>query len=85
MNFFRHEALTRERLSWVQQNYLCAETLSRANAMLVNVHAQLPLAKTWGRGEVVSADGLRFVVPVRSLNCGPKPSLFLVLGEESPI
>ncbi len=69
-------ALTRERLSWVQQNYLRAETLSRANAMLVDAHAQLPLAKTWGGGEVASADGLRFVVPVRSMNSGPNPRYF---------
>ena len=77
-------ALTRERLSWVQQNYLRAETLSRANAMLVDAHSQLPLAKTWGGGEVASADGLRFVVPVRSIHSGPNPR-YLVLGEESPI
>jgi Tn3 transposase DDE domain len=36
-------ALTRERLSWVQQNYLRAETLTRANAMIVEAHAQLSL------------------------------------------
>ena len=69
-------ALTRERLSWVQQNYLRAETLSRANAMLVDAHTQLPLAKMWGGGEVASADGLRFIVPVRSLSSGPNPRYF---------
>lgn len=69
-------ALTRERLSWVQQNYLRAETLTRANAMLVDAHSQLPLARVWGGGEVASADGLRFIVPVRSINSGPNPRYF---------
>jgi TnpA family transposase len=64
-------ALTRGRLSWVQQNYMRAETLIRANARLVDTQTTLPLAHTWGGGEVASADGLRFVVPVRTLNAGP--------------
>jgi TnpA family transposase len=69
-------ALTRERLSWVQQNYLRAETLTRANALIVEAHAQLSLANVWGGGEVASVDGLRFVVPVRSINSGPNPRYF---------
>jgi hypothetical protein len=69
-------ALTRERLSWVQQNYLRAETLTRANALIVEAHAQLSLTNVWGGGEVASVDGLRFVVPVRSINSGPNPRYF---------
>ena len=69
-------ALTRGRLSWVQQNYLRAETITRANARLVDYQAQIPLAQAWGGGEVASADGLRFVVPVRTLNAGPNPKYF---------
>jgi TnpA family transposase len=69
-------ALTRGRLSWVQQNYIRAETLIKANARLVDYQAQIPLAKAWGGGEVASADGLRFVVPVRTLNAGPNPKYF---------
>lgn len=38
-------ALTRSRLSWVQQNYLRAETLTRANAQLVDAPSQIPLAQ----------------------------------------
>jgi TnpA family transposase len=30
----------------------------------------------WGGGEVASADGLRFVVPVRSVHAGPNPKYF---------
>ncbi len=69
-------ALTRGRLSWVQQNYIRAETITRANARLVDYQAQIPLARAWGGGEVASADGLRFVVPVRTLNADPNSKYF---------
>ena len=69
-------ALTRHRLSWVKQNYLRAETLVRANARLVDHQATLALARAWGGGEVASADGMRFVVPVRTLNAGPNRKYF---------
>jgi TnpA family transposase len=69
-------ALTRERLSWVQQNYLRADTIARANAVLVRAQANLWLAQAWGGGDVASADGLRFIVPVRSINTGPSPHYF---------
>ena len=69
-------ALTRHRLSWVKQNYLRAETLVRANARLVDHQATLSLAKKWGGGEVASADGLRFVAPLRTINAGPNRKYF---------
>jgi len=69
-------ALTYDRLTWVQQNYVRAETLSRANAMLVNAQSKLTLAHAWGGGEVASADGLRFVVPVRTINAGYNSKYF---------
>ncbi len=56
-------ALARDRLTWVAQNYIRADTLAAANATLVDYHGQLPLAQQWGSGEVASADGMRFVVP----------------------
>jgi TnpA family transposase len=34
------------------------------------------LAQAWGGGEVASADGLRFVVPVRTINAGPNRKYF---------
>lgn len=63
-------ALTRNRLSWVQQNYVRAECITRANAALVDEQSHIALAKVWGGGEVASADGLRFVVPVKTINAG---------------
>lgn len=71
-----HPALTRGRLNWVQQNHIRAETLTRANARLVDYQATLPLAQQWGGGDVASADGLRFVTPVRTLNAGPNRKYF---------
>jgi TnpA family transposase len=69
-------ALSLGRLQWVQQNYIRAETLVRANARLVDSQSRIPLARAFGGGEVASADGLRFVVPVRTLNAGPNSKYF---------
>ena len=69
-------ALTRHRLDWVKQNYLRAETLVRANAKLVDYQSTLPLARKWGGGEVASADGMRFVTPIRTINAGPNRKYF---------
>jgi TnpA family transposase len=69
-------ALTRGRLSWIQQNYIRAETLTRANACLVDAPTVIPLAQCWGGGEVAAADGLRLVVPVRTINAGPNRKYF---------
>ena len=71
-----HPALTTDRLNWVQQNYIRAETLTRANACLVDAQSTTHLAQVWGGGDVASADGLRFVVPVRTLNAGPNRKYF---------
>ena len=69
-------ALEYDRLTWVAQNYVRAETLATANTLLVDYHAQRSLAQIWGQGEVASADGLRFVVPVRTLHAGANPKYF---------
>jgi len=69
-------ALKRDRLSWVDQNYLRDDTLTAANATLVAAQSRLALANLWGGGEVASADGMRFVVPVRTVHAGPNPKYF---------
>ena len=69
-------ALRRARLSWVSQNFIRNETLTEANACLVAEQNRIPLVRQWGGGEVASADGLRFVVPVRTLHAGPNPKYF---------
>ncbi len=69
-------ALRRDRLSWARQNYVRDETLILANARLVTFQNQVGLAHAWGGGEVASADGLRFVVPVRTVHAGPNPKYF---------
>ena len=69
-------ALTRDRLSHVEQNYVRADTISEANARLIGHQAGIGLARLWGGGLVASADGLRFVVPVQTLNAAPNPKYF---------
>ncbi|HTF64358.1 MAG TPA: Tn3 family transposase [Edaphobacter sp.] len=69
-------ALRRSRLSWINQNFIRNETLVEANACLVAEQNRIPLVHLWGGGEVASADGLRFVVPVRTLHAGPNPKYF---------
>ena len=71
-----HPALTRNRLGWVQQNFIRTQTLTRSNVCLVDYQTTLPLARRWGGGDVASADGLRFVTPVRTINAGPNPKYF---------
>ena len=68
-------ALTRDRLSHVGQNYLRTDTLTAANARLIEAQAGIEVTQLWGGGLVASVDGLRFVVPVRTLDAGPNPEI----------
>ena len=69
-------ALRRSRLSWVNQNFVRNETIAEANASLVATQNNIPFMRAWGGREVASADGLRFVVPVRTIHAGPNPKYF---------
>lgn len=60
----------------MKQNYLRQETIIEANAYLVNAQAHINLAQCWGGGEVASADGLRFRVPVSTLNATANSKYF---------
>ncbi|MBA9005695.1 Tn3 family transposase [Thermomonospora cellulosilytica] len=69
-------ALTRARLQQVDQGYLRAETISAANARLIAAQDDIDIVATWGGGQIASADGLRFVVPVANLHTGHNPIYF---------
>ncbi len=69
-------ALTRHRLNWVRQNYFRGETLITANARLVDHQATIPFAQILGGGEVASADGMRFLTAVKTINSGPNRKYF---------
>lgn len=69
-------ALRRERLTWVNQNFIRPETIAAANARIVSAHAALPLVKLWGAGDVASADGMRFTAPASAIHAGPNPKYF---------
>ncbi len=69
-------ALKLDRLLWVDQNYIRNESISSANAVLVSVQSKIPFALQLGGGEVASADGMRFVVPVQSVHAGFNPKYY---------
>ena len=69
-------ALTRGRLSHVDQNYFRPETVGAANARLIEAQAEVAFARALGGGLVASVDGLRFVVPVTTVNAAPNPRYF---------
>ena len=71
-----HPALTRNRLGHVDANYLRTETHAAANATLIKAQSEIPIAQIWGGGLLASVDGMRFVVPVRTINAGPNPKYF---------
>ncbi|MBN6058608.1 Tn3 family transposase, partial [Nonomuraea sp. RK-328] len=70
------EALTRGRLSHVDQNYVRGETHAAANAILIEHQGKVPIVAAWGGGLLASVDGLRFVVPVKTINAGPSPKYY---------
>jgi TnpA family transposase len=71
-----YEALTRSRLVHVDQYYLRADTIAAANAALIEAQAKVPIVQFWGKGLLASVDGLRFVVPTRTINAAPSPKYF---------
>jgi len=70
------KALTRGRISHVDQTYLRAENFAAANAPLIDAQASIGLAQAWGGGLIAAVDGIRFVVPVRSVDARPNPKYF---------
>ena len=69
--------LTRDRLNWAAHNYFRSATHSAASTRLFDYHARLDLARdAWGGGEMASADGMRFVIPVATIHAGYNPRYF---------
>jgi len=60
----------------VDQNYLRPENYTAANSVLIAAQDTIALAKLWGGGLVAGIDGMRFVVPVRSIHARPNPKYF---------
>ena len=69
-------ALSHGRLAHVDQYYVRADNHAAANSVLIDAQARIPIAQAWGGGLLASVDGLRFVVPVRTINAGPSPKYF---------
>ena len=69
--------LTRDRLNWIAHNYFRSATHAAASTRLFDYHAELALAHdAWGGGEMASADGMRFVIPVSTVHAGYNPRFF---------
>jgi TnpA family transposase len=60
----------------VDRAYFRAECVGAASAVLVDRQAGIGIVDDWGGGHVASADGMRFVVPVRSLHARPNAKYF---------
>ena len=69
-------ALRSARLAWVDANYIRPDTVTPANDRFVDYQTTIPITAHWGGGEVTSADGLRFTVPVQSISTRPNPRYF---------
>jgi len=69
-------ALRLDWLEWVRAHYLAGEAILAANARLVDAQSALPMAAIWSNGQVASADGMRFVVPVHGPHAMPNPRYF---------
>ena len=69
-------ALRRDRLFWLGQNFIRPDTIAAANAAIVAAHARLPIVEHWGKGEVASADGMRFTSPANAIHAGANPRYF---------
>jgi TnpA family transposase len=69
-------ALTYQRLTGAEKGYFHGEGIAAASARLVDTQARIGITADWGGGLVASADGMRFVVPVRSLYARPSPLYF---------
>jgi len=69
-------ALRRDRLSHVAQTYMNAENMARANRPLIERQATIDFAHVIGGGQVAAVDGMRFVVPVKSIYARPNRRYF---------
>lgn len=58
------------------RRYLRGDTITAANAKLIEAQSQVPIVQFWGNGLLASVDGLRFVVPVRTISSTLSPKYF---------
>ncbi len=70
------KALTRGRLLGTDQTYFRTECIGVASALLVAAQDGVDITADWGGGLVAGADGMRFVVPVRSVSARPSAKYF---------
>ncbi|MEV7541206.1 Tn3 family transposase [Streptomyces sp. NPDC089915] len=59
-------ALRRSRLKEVERDYLTPKNIEVLSKRMIELQADIPLARLMGGGEVAAVDGMRFYVPPRS-------------------
>jgi TnpA family transposase len=69
-------ALEYDRLTWFEQNYVRMDTIEPSRTRLNKYHFELPMSQKWGKGEIVSADGTRLIIPVKSITSGRNSKYF---------
>jgi TnpA family transposase len=74
---------TRRRLVRADHQYLHAGTLPAANVPLIEGQADIDLARAWGGGLVAAVDGMRFVVPTRTIHARPNPKYWGIAGNRA--
>lgn len=72
----RSSDLEYQSLWWVNNNYLSAENLKKANNILVNYHHRQWLSRYWGNGALSSSDGQRFPTSGKIRNAKAIPKYF---------
>jgi hypothetical protein len=63
-------------LAWLRGVCQAMLPQAAANAILIEAQRNVPIVASWGGGLLASVDGLRFVVPVQTINAGPSPKYF---------
>ncbi|MCI0029546.1 transposase, partial [Salmonella enterica] len=54
----------------------CAAPSAKGDDKFITTDYLQQCPQIWGGGEVASADGMRFVTPVRTINAGPNRKYF---------
>ncbi|MEU4235235.1 Tn3 family transposase [Nonomuraea sp. NPDC026600] len=74
--------MAEHRLLGVEKGYFHGGGIATASARLVDKQAGIDITADWGGGLVALVDGMRLVVPVRSLHARPSP-LYWGIGKRA--
>lgn len=70
------DSLKYDRLMYVDHQYIRLDTLAAANKAIISPHKESAATFLWGDNQMASADGIRYIVPKRSLHARHNPKYF---------